>query len=399
MSLSSKLSGLDQIAKSEDRVKGYGDLILKIFKDKDSSQAEQLLEHILDDSFPTVICRDIMNVFAKSFSELPNNSVLEIGNIALELIAPKLNMLELEDALIRKEVSNVLHAKKEYAAAAKWLQLVKLENTIRTVSDFEKADTYTTIAENWFYEDDAVNAEMFLNKATHVILDVEDEDLNIRYRYCKAKVFDSKRKFIFASQAYFALSNIEGDKIDEENKLQLLKSAVTCAILAPAGPNKSAMLTTLYKDERTRHIENFEILDKIFNEKVISTETKEKFENSLEEHQKATASGGITVLDKAVLEHNIQVVSNIYSTISFQGLATFLGISKEHAEKLISEMSTENRLSATLDQKSEIIEFAKNDRDKLEIYNEQIGTLCNDINSVLSRILAEYPGAKKYEVI
>ena len=398
MSISSKLSELDQIAKTEDKVKAYSQLIDAIFTEKDDKKAHEVLEHVLDDNFATVVCRDIINHFSKSLSVLPNNSVLDIGNMALEMIQSKLNMLEEEDAFIRKEVAHVYHVKKEFAQSAKVLQKIKLENTTRKVSDFEKAETYVTIAENWFYQDDAVNAEMFLNKATHVILDVEDADLNIRYRYCKAKVFDSKRKFLLASQAYYELSNNEGGKIDEGDLLALLKSSVTCTILSPAGPRKSATLTTLYKDERTRSLDNFDILAKMFNERVISKEDSKKFENTLEEHQQATASGGITVLEKAVLEHNIQVVSNIYQTISFEGLGTFLGISQSDAQKLISEMATEGRITATLDQKDQIIEFKKNEIEKLATWNEQIGTLCNDINSVLTKIIVEYPEAKKFEV-
>lgn len=140
------------------------------------------------------------------------------------------------------------------------------------------------------------------------------------------------------------------------------------------------------------------MLERMFNEKVINKDRKEKFENMLEDHQKATAQGGLTVLDKAVLEHNIQVVSNIYQTITFEGLGTFLGITKKDAEKVISDMATESRISATLDQREEIIEFEKNEREKLAVWNEQIGTLCNDVNTLLSKILGEYPEAKQYEV-
>lgn len=122
----------------------------------------------------------------------------------------------------------------------------------------------------------------------------------------------------------------------------------------------------------------------------------ETFETILEDHQKATGSDGNTILDTSVLEHNISVVSNIYTTISFEGLGTFLGITKSNAEKLISNMVTQGRISAILDQRNEIIEFEKNEREKLSIWNEQIGVLCNDVNTVLSKILKEYPDAGKY---
>ena len=138
------------------------------------------------------------------------------------------------------------------------------------------------------------------------------------------------------------------------------------------------------------------MLEKMFNEKVIKTKLAEEFDKTLEEHQRATGSDGNTPLDTAVLEHNISVVSNIYTTISFEGLGSFLGITKSNAEKLISKMVTEGRITATLDQKNEIIEFEKNEREKLSIWNEQIGVLCTDVNKVLSKILSEYPEAKEF---
>jgi COP9 signalosome complex subunit 4 len=183
MSFQSKLSEFDQISKTEDKVNAYNGAVDQIIENKDTDKVVQLLEHILQDSFPTVICRDIINYFAKSFSKLPNDAVLDIGNTALEMIASKIGLLEEEDALIRKEVASVYEAKKMHSDSAKCLQKIRLENSTRNVSLLEKATTYVTIAENWFYEDDAVNAELFLNKATHVILDVPDEEINMRYRY------------------------------------------------------------------------------------------------------------------------------------------------------------------------------------------------------------------------
>jgi COP9 signalosome complex subunit 4 len=398
MSFSSKLSEFDKMGKTEDRVKAYCKMVDQIISDKDANKIIQMMEHILDDSFAPVVSRDIIHHLSKSFKNLPNDIVLDLGNTCLEMIQPKLSMLEEEDALIRNEVASVYQAKKMYIDSAKCLQKIKLENTTREVSETEKANTYVTIAENWFYEDDAVNAEIFLNKATHVMYYVADQDINIRYRYWKAKVFDSKRKFILAAQAYYELSSKEDYKIEDENKLALLKNSVTCAILAPVGPQKSRLLTTLYKDERTRNLDNIDMLERMFNDKVINKEISGKFESTLEDHQKAITAEGHTVLEKAVLEHNIRVVSNIYQTISYEGLGTFLGITKENAEKLISNMATEGRISAILDQRLEIIEFEKNEREKLGIWNEQIGLLCNDVNTILSRIINEYPEAEKYLV-
>lgn len=183
MSFSANLSEFDKISKTEDRIKAYCKTVDQIIDGKDSNKVIQLMEHILDDSFAPVVSREIIHHLSKSFKKLPNDVVLDLGNTCLEMIQPKLSMLEEEDALIRYEVASVYQAKKMHIDSAKCLQKIKLENTTRNVSETEKANTYVTIAENWFYEDDAVNAEIFLNKATHVMYYVTDHDINIRYRY------------------------------------------------------------------------------------------------------------------------------------------------------------------------------------------------------------------------
>ena len=66
---------------------------------------------------------------------------------------------------------------------------------------------YVQIAEYWFENDDAVNAEKFINKAAHIMHLVKDSSLQIRYKVCHARIMDSKRKFLVAAYAYYELSN------------------------------------------------------------------------------------------------------------------------------------------------------------------------------------------------
>lgn len=51
--------------------------------------------------------------------------------------------------------------------------------------------------------------------------------------------------------------------MDEADIERLLQSALVCAILGKAGPQRSRMLGTLYKDERTRALEHFGVLEKM----------------------------------------------------------------------------------------------------------------------------------------
>ena len=131
-------------------------------------------------------------------------------------------------------MAEIYAAKKDFDKAARILEKVNLENPNREIFPDEKAETYVQIAEYWFEDEDAVNAEKFINKAAHVMHLVQQHDLIIRYKVCHARIMDSKRKFLVAAPAYYDLSNQEN--VDPSDLLQLLNMALTCAILAPAGP-------------------------------------------------------------------------------------------------------------------------------------------------------------------
>lgn len=62
------------------------------------------------------------------------------------------------------------------------------------------------IAEYWFEEDDSVNAEKFISKAAHYALDIEDVPLTLRFKVCRTRILDAKRKFVLAASAYYDLS-------------------------------------------------------------------------------------------------------------------------------------------------------------------------------------------------
>ena len=61
---------------------------------------------------------------------------------------------------------------------------------------------------------------------------------------------DSKRRFHLAAWEYYGISNFE--EIAQDDQLVVLKAAITCAILTPAGDQKYRLMATLHKDERSK---------------------------------------------------------------------------------------------------------------------------------------------------
>jgi hypothetical protein len=65
--------------------------------------------------------------------------------------------------------------------------------------------------------------------------------------------------------------------------------------------------------QRTHALSNFPMLEKMFMERLLRKEEVEAFAASLAAHQKATLDDGSTVLDRAVMEHNMLATSKLYA--------------------------------------------------------------------------------------
>lgn len=111
------------------------------------------------------------------------------------------------------------------------------------------------------------------------------------------------------------------------------------------------LLATLYKDERTREREELKkdgvssILEKMYLGTLVKREQVSEFAHRLSSHQLATLSDGSTVLDKAIMEHNLLAASRLYLNISFDELGLVLGVDSLKAERMTREMISQGRLT------------------------------------------------------
>jgi COP9 signalosome complex subunit 4 len=164
-------------------------------------------------------------------------------------------------------------------------------------------------------------------------------------------------------------------------------AAVTCAVLAPAGPNRSRVLASLYRDERASDLPTYNILSKMFLDHILRPAEVHEFERTLKAHQLAridlsandrlasaidvgnddagtgastsTRRGPATVLDRAVMEHNVLASSRIYTNISFRGLGALLDLAPGAAETMARKMIEQGRLKGHIDQVARLIWFER----------------------------------------
>jgi COP9 signalosome complex subunit 4 len=222
---------------------------------------------------------------------------------------------------------------------------------------------------------------------------------------CYARILDAKRKFLEAATRYYQLSQLTtrtfGElSVSEEDMITSLTMAVTCAVLAPAGPQRSRMLGTLYKDERSHSLPNFPMLEKMFMERLLRKDEVEAFSASLSTHQKATLEDGVeTVLDRAVIEHNMLATSKLYANVTFDQLGLLLGIDAAKAERIAASMLAEKRLVGSIDQPESRIHFEHRQGDEggtdsaeaLRAFDAQIEHICRTVEVVSNAIVAQHP--------
>lgn len=289
--------------------------------------------------------------------------------------------------MLRRHLSDIYEKEQCWREAAAVLVGIPLETGQKQYSVDYKLETYLKIARLYLEDDDPVQAEAYINRASILQAESQNEQLQIYYKVCYARVLDYRRKFIEAAQRYNELSY--RSLINEDERMTTLKNALICTVLASAGQQRSRMLATLFKDERCQHLASFSILEKMYLDRIIRRHELEEFEALLQPHQKATTADGSSILDRAVIEHNLLSASKLYNNISFVELGALLEIPAEKAEKIASQMITEGRMSGFIDQIDSIVHFET--RELLPSWDCQIQSLCYQVNQIIDKISAAEP--------
>ncbi|KAI9203727.1 uncharacterized protein BJ171DRAFT_509417 [Polychytrium aggregatum] len=356
----------------------------------------EFLVHAVQESFGLAVSRqiihDFINAFFSSTKDIKDlRPVAEIWVYALEKIESRALAFEEQISSIREKLADIYEEEENWSEAARVLQGIPLDSGHRTIPNEYKLKIYIHIVQLMIEDEDGVGADMYLNRASHLIHDCKDRSVELRYKAAQARVLDYKRSFLQAAAKHLELSYIS-ELMSDDDRIQCLIQAVTCAVLGPAGPQRSRLLATLYKDERIRESPEFKanglqhILEKMYLDRVLSPAEVQEFAKSLKEHQLAKLSDGTTVLDRAVIEHNILAASKLYNNISFGELGALLSTSPEQAEQVASRMISEGRLLGTIDQIDHLIHFSTGS--SLNKWDQQVANLCYEVDRIVEAIQA-----------
>lgn len=312
---------------------------------------------------------------------------------------------------MREQYADLLEQDEEFPEAAKVLIGIPLESGSRCVLAFHgshfsgcvdyctvhspddyKLRVYIRIVRLFLEEEDSTSADTYFNRASLLAHCAKDLETQLQFKLCQARMFDYSRRFAEASSKYHEISYVTA--LAEEERLQALYvlstststifaerrpvrsgAAIICAVLAPAGPIRSRLLASLYRDERSAQSEYHPVLSKMFLDQMIRPAEVAAFASKLQTHQLAKLpptqavviaddaeletgkKGPETVLDRAMMEHNILAASRVYNNITFGGLGLLLGLRPSAAEAMARTMIQQKRLKATLDQIDGLILF------------------------------------------
>ncbi|OJT03760.1 COP9 signalosome complex subunit 4 [Trametes pubescens] len=373
----------------KDKATAYQSLLAEVLAQEDQSNLHAEIHTLVDnavnqESVGLVISRGILSELVKALSEGKVRNTEQRKRIVedtLSIVQPRIVSYEEQVNSLRFQLADILEEEEQWSDAARVLTGISLDSGQRSLPDAEKLRVYVRIVRLLLEDEDSVEAERYYNRAALLAHSTTERETLLQFKLCQARISDYSRKFLEAASRYHELSWVA--EIDEEERKHMLSAAMTCAILAPAGPNRSRVLAALCRDERTAELPSFNILLKMFHDRILRPNEIKEFEGTLKPHQLAkisissndrlasavadddqandatisTRKGPATVLDRAVMEHNLLASSKIYNNITFRGLGALLDLTPGAAETMARRMIEQRRLKGSIDQVEKLISF------------------------------------------
>lgn len=400
------LAAIEASGNQQNKLPLYNNLLSEIVSSSSEHELAQdliyYLDSILNEELSIVAARPLLDSFIDVLRKLKPEIKVKVGQHAVNLVQSRSTSIEDQDAQIREILADAYEYQEEYAAAARALQGIHLDSSQRLISDSAKVRLWIRIVRLYLEDDDTTSAEGVLNKIKNLPSKIEDHELKLHFQLSQARILDARRRFLDASHEYFNVSLAAG--VDESDRLQALSAAIRCAVLAPAGPQRSRSLARLYKDDRAQSVDEFGILEKMYLDRLLTSAEVALFARKLAPHQLAQTADGTTVLDKAVIEHNLVAASKLYENINTDALGAILGLKEsdyktpgEKAEAYAAHMVEQGRLTGRIDQISGVIYF-----DSGSIHSSAVGAnirqwdagaqrLAEDVERVASSISSTFP--------
>ncbi|KAJ1341451.1 hypothetical protein BSLG_003880 [Batrachochytrium salamandrivorans] len=317
--------------------------------------------HAVQDSLGLVLSRQLLQDFTTLFQAWAKDkadraSVRDVWQYALERMTPRVIAFEEQISSIRENLAGIFEAEEEWTLAARVLQEIPMDSGHRAISQDYKLRIYIHIVRLLLEDEDTVSADAYLNRAALLLPDSEDKVIQLQFKACQARTLDFRRSFLQAASKYLELSYVAD--IHDSERTNALVQAVTCTVLAGAGPQRTRMLASSTRMSGPHQLAKLE-------------------------------DDTTTVLDRAVIEHNLLSASRLYNNITFSELGGLLAISAEQAELVATKMMGEKRLTGAIDRIDQLIYFTESH--VLPTWGTQVSGVCYQLDAIIDRLKERHP--------
>ncbi|KAH9639599.1 hypothetical protein HF086_010006 [Spodoptera exigua] len=189
----------------KDQAEKYRNVLMEILKSTETELAESLkafVEAIVNENVSLVISRQLLTDVSTHLALLPDLVSQEVSHFALDVIQPRVISFEEQVASIRQHLADIYERNQNWKEAANVLVGIPLETGQKQYSVDYKLETYLKIARLYLEVDDPVQAEAFVNRASLLQAETTNEQLQIYYKVCYARVLDYRRTTAFQNVSY-----------------------------------------------------------------------------------------------------------------------------------------------------------------------------------------------------
>jgi COP9 signalosome complex subunit 4 len=243
---------------------------------------KQLLQKLTERT-SQIISRQLLTSFIKALQDIRSEINVKLfekmGEAALEVLQPRSLSFEDQVTDLKRTLADVYEQQEEWQKSAKILLSIPMESGQRNHDDNFKLQIYLKITQLQLEVDDSVSAESSLNRAAPLVSSTTSKEQKIIYKACHARILDGRRKYLEASQKYHEMSLMED--IQKDERTAALEKSIHCALLAPAGVQRTRLLATFYKDERSNKFSCYSLLEKMFKQRIVTKEEMENFNSVL----------------------------------------------------------------------------------------------------------------------
>lgn len=235
------------------------------------------------------------------------------------------------------------------------------------------------------YADEYVQAETLMTRCTKHIRYHADKELKIRFNCTQAQIHEFKRRFTEAAQRFYEVSIN-----DPSQAVDALKRSAICAILAEPTDARARIVGVIVNDDRAKTLDALlPVMNKIHQMRFLRAQDSEVIKRMI--INDAQKSGSPSILDMALLTHNIKAVSQVFYNISITELATLVGVTADEALRVVAGMISAGKINGTIDQVEDLVTFHSSRDDESNRSDAKIANLCNTVSQLHESLKLKYP--------